>query len=477
MDPLTLEQVAADAAGTLVQGDPGALVHGVSTDSRTVEAGRLFIPLVGERFDGHSFIGEALARGARATLASTGKTWPDEVPPECGVIVVDDTLAALQRLASAQRRRLKAQVAAVTGSVGKTTTKDMLAAVGRTRARVVATKGNFNNEIGLPLTLLDADASTDLLVVEMGMRGPGEIRALAGLARPHVGVVTNVSAVHLERLGTLENIALAKRELIEALPPGGVAVLNGDDPSVRAMAHQAPGDVLFFGLAADNDVWATDVQGLGEHGSRFVLHYQGRSTAVELPVPGRHHVMNALAAAAAAFALGFDVDDAARGLAAADRRRAAMRTEVWTTPDGVRVINDAYNAGPASMAAALELLSEMHGERRVAVVGDMLELGALARQAHARVGRAVAGLGIDLLIAVGQWASVVAAEAVSAGMQAERTSVCRDGADAARLAARLVRPGDTVLIKASRGLRLEQVAETLARRRADDRQRKGEPAP
>ncbi|MFS8627963.1 MAG: UDP-N-acetylmuramoyl-tripeptide--D-alanyl-D-alanine ligase [Limnochordales bacterium] len=461
MDPRTLEQVAADAGGRLLRGRPDAVVTGVATDSRTAQHGRLFVALRGQRFDGHAFVRQAFANGAVAALIRDGADLARELPPGAGLITVDDTLAGLQRLAAAQRSRLRACVIGVTGSVGKTTTKDMIAAIAATRGRVVATRGNFNNEIGLPLTVLDADRDTDTLVVEMGMRAPGEIRALARLARPHVGVVTCVSAVHLERLGSLENIARAKQELVEELPADGAAVLNGDDPLVRGMAARAPGAVLFFGFGVDNDVRATDVELLGEQGSRFVIHAAGRRTRVELPIPGRHHVSNALAAAAAALACGWDLDDVAAGLRAVCTHRSAMRTELVTTPSGVRVINDAYNASPVSMTAALELLTTLPGRRKVAVLGDMLELGPLTEQAHVQLGEDAARRGVDLLITVGGQAATVAEAARRAGMPAEAVVVCRDAEEAAAAALRHVRPGDVVLVKASRGLQLERVVERL----------------
>lgn len=462
MDPRTLEQVAEDAGGRLVQGDPASVVNGVTTDSRGDCAGRLFVALRGTRFDGHAFVADALANGAVAALVGTGAELPADLPESAGVIAVDDTLAGLQNLAAAQRRRLKARVIGVTGSVGKTTTKDILAAIADRRGQVVATRGNYNNEIGLPLTVLDADQTTDVLIVEMGMRAPGEIRALAKIARPHVGVVTLVSAVHVERLGSLENIAAAKRELIEELPPNGAAVLNGDDALVRDMARAAPASVLFFGFGKNNDVRASDVETLGEAGSRFTLHFRGDAVSVRLPLPGRHQVVNALAAAAAALACGWPIEDVAAGLAGSDRCRSAMRTELLTTPHGVHLINDAYNASPVSMAAALDLLTSLPARRRIAVLGDMLELGPLTEKAHAKLGEDVARLGVDVLIAVGSQARCVVEAARRAGMPAKAVFACTDSDEAAEAAQHIVRPGDVVLIKASRGLALERVAQRLA---------------
>lgn len=475
MDPLTLEQIAAEVEGTLVHGDARAVVRGVSTDSRAMTRGSLFVPLIGETFDGHAFIEDALAAGAAGALVNSDRVAAGTASAGA-VVAVDDTRAALQRLAAGQRRRLTGRVVAVTGSTGKTTTKDMLAAVARTRGRVVATKGNFNNEIGLPLTVLDADRLTDVLIVEMGMRAREEIRALARIAKPDIGIITNVSPVHVEPLGSVDNIAAAKRELIEELPAHGVAVLNGDDARVRAMAAEAPCDVVFFGLGEHNDVRATDVEGRGEAGFRFVLHARGGAVPVDVPVLGTHNVMNALAAAAAAFALGFDEQDVVRGLADVNKQRSAMRMELSLTEDGVRVINDAYNAGPASMAAALELLSEMPGRRRIAVVGDMLELGDMAETAHMEVGRDVARRGIDLLVAVGRYAGTIVRAAVGAGMLAKDATACRDAVEAAAVVQQLVRSGDVVLIKASRGMRLERVAERLSVPKNEPDQGRGEPA-
>ncbi|HLT57529.1 MAG: UDP-N-acetylmuramoyl-tripeptide--D-alanyl-D-alanine ligase [Limnochordales bacterium] len=466
MEPLPVEAVAQAVGGTIAAGDPRAVVHGVSTDSRTVEPGQLFIPLAGPRFDGHDFVPMAAARGAAAALIQRGRP----LPPlgDRAVIVVDDPLAALHRLARWYRDRLPARVVAVTGSNGKTTTKDMAAAILSARWATRKSEGNYNNEVGLPLAILAAPADVEALVLEMGMRGPGQIRQLAAIARPDVGVVTNVGPVHLELLGSLERIALAKQELVEALPRDGWAVLNGDDPRVRAMARRCAGQVLLYGVetgskapGAGLDLWASAVESRGLDGIAFTLHWQGQSARVTVPVPGRHQVYNALAAAGAALALGGDLEGVVQGLAAFAHHASAMRLEIRRRADGVRVINDAYNASPASMAAALVLLREVHGARRVAVLGDMLELGPWSEAAHEEVGRQAAEAGVDWLVAVGQWRATVIAAAVAAGLPAERTAACPDAAAAADRVAALVEPGDVVLIKASRGLALERVAQRL----------------
>lgn len=468
MRSLTLKQIAELSGGTLLQGDPSTVVHGVTTDSRAAEAGQLFIPLHGDNFDGHNFIGHALKAGAGASLIARGKLGAYEhvlqAAPTSGFIAVPDTLHALHGLALAARRRLERvgrRVAAVTGSVGKTTTKDMLAAMLGVRWQTTRTAGNLNNEIGLPLTLLGASIETEALVLEMGMRGLGEIRALARIALPDVAVITNVSPVHLQLLGTIERIAVAKRELVDELPPDGVAVLNGDDEHVRTMCAHAPGRVITYGLGADNEVRAVDVVSHGAMGTEFTLLWGDRSHPLRVPVAGRHNVYNALAAAAAAGALGLDLPAMADGLEAFAEARSDMRLQFIERADGVQIVNDAYNASPASMEAALDVLSQLTCGRRVAVLGDMFELGPLTKSAHATVGKQVVAAGVDVLIAAGDEAHTMVSAAVEAGMDAAKTFVCGDAQAAAQLAESIVQAHDVVLVKASRGMALETVVARL----------------
>lgn len=473
MEPLPVDLLAQAVGGRLMSGNPRTVVRGVSTDSRTLAPGDLFVPLKGERFDGHDFVPDALARGAAATFWQEGRPFPvrggasaaaggrGAVPGGAAVIAVDDPLAALHRLAKWQRSRLGARVVAVTGSNGKTTTKDMAAAVLSVRWSMAKSAGNYNNEVGLPLAVLAAPRGTQVLVLEMAMRGPGQIRQLAEIARPDVGIVTNVGPVHLELLGSIENIAKAKQELVEALPEDGWAVLNADDPLVRAMAGAARSRTIFYGCGPEADVQASAVVSRGLEGIEFTLHWQGQRRRISVPAPGRHNVYNALAAAGAALALGLTLDEVAWGLAAYSKHASAMRMELRVRSDGVRVINDAYNASPASMAAALELLRELDGGRRVAILGDMLELGPLSEAAHREVGRVAAATRVDQLAAVGRWSGTMAAAAVEAGLAPGRVATFPDAAAAAAWAKGFVRPGDVVLVKASRGLRLERVAAAL----------------
>lgn len=463
MEPLRADRIAQIVGGRLEGGDPSTIVSGVSTDSRTVQPGELFVPLKGERFDGHDFVPEALNRGAAATFWQAGRPLVRGGDAGAAVIAVDDPLTALHRLASWYRTRLGARVVAVTGSNGKTTTKDMATALFAARWSVAKSAGNYNNEIGLPLAILAAPPGTEVLVLEMAMRGPGQIRQLADIARPDIGIVTNVGPVHLELLGTMERITAAKQELVEALPEHGWAVLNADDPRVRAMAGAARGRVLLYGCSADADVRADHVATRGLEGVEFTLHWRGEQCRVSVPAPGKHNVHNALAAATAALAVGMTLEEISRGLLAFGEHASGMRLELRTRPDGVQVINDAYNASPASMAAALELLGELKGTRRVAILGDMLELGPVSEAAHREVGQAAAAVGVDWFVAVGRWAETMAAAAVEAGLPPDRVMVLPDAQEAASWARRFVRPGDVVLVKASRRLRLERVvAELLA---------------
>lgn len=459
MEPVKLDRIAEWTGGALLQGEGELVVTSISTDSRTLAEGACFIPLIGERFDGHEFLEEAARKGARAALVRVGRPWR-HLP--VAVIAVADTTRALQDVARGYRLQFDIPVVGVTGSNGKTTTKEMIAAILRQRSQVVATEKNYNNEIGLPQTLLRIERRHGVAVVEMGMRARGEIALLASIARPTVGVVTNVGPVHVENVGSVEGVASAKAELVEALGPEGWAVLNADDPWVRPMAAKSAAKVITFGLSEGAEVRAERVRLDGEGRARFLLVANGREAEVALKIPGRHLVMNALAAAAAATALKVDFEAICTGLAAV--RGSEMRMEIVPLGEGVRVLNDAYNASPLSMRAALDTFSSLSAERKVAVLGDMLELGAYSKEAHREAGRQAAATGLDLLITVGEASAEAAQAAVEAGLDRGKVLHCASADEAAEECARRVRPGDFVLLKGSRGVRLERVAEALARR-------------
>jgi UDP-N-acetylmuramoyl-tripeptide--D-alanyl-D-alanine ligase len=457
MITLTLAEVAAFTGGVLTGPGDARITGKVTLDSRTVAPGDLFVAVAGERVDGHDFLGAAAAAGAVAALGSRA----DDALPG---IVVDDPVAALGRLAAGVHARLTAgglRTLAITGSSGKTSTKDLLGQVLGTAGPTVSPPGSYNNDIGLPLTVLSADEETRFLVLEMGSRGPGHIARLCGVARPQVGVVLNVGSAHLGEFGSPDGIAAAKGELVEALPADGTAVLNADDPRVLGMASRTRARVVTTGRGLDADVRAAGVALDEAARARFVLAAGGEEHPVALQVVGEHQVDNALSAAAAALAVGMAPGDVATALWAATSR-SRWRMEVSRRDDGVTVVNDAYNANPESMRAALAALAGLPAGRRIAVLGAMGELGPDAAAEHERLGRDVAAAGVDLLVVVGADAVGIADGAAAAGRRAGEESVhVPDRAAARELLSEVLRPGDVVLVKASRSYGLELLAADL----------------
>ena len=432
---------------------PAARFRRAVIDSRRVEAGDLFVALRGERADGHDFAADAVARGASGLLIERR---PEAgLPGDPAVFVVGDALAALQRTASAWREALAGlEVIGVTGNVGKTTTKLMASAVLERRYRVRTSALNYNNEIGVPLCLLELDAEIERTVIEHGMYTTGEIAQLCEWTRPRVGVVLNIGPVHLERAGSLEAIARAKRELVEALPAGGHALLNIDDPAVAAMAGHTAAQVLRFGTGEDADVRGGDVASHGAGGFSFTLEARGERRRVRVPLPGSHLLPNVLAAAASGLVEGLAFGEVAAALEALD---VPLRLTVRCLPGGVTLLDDTYNASPAATRAALDLLGEMSG-RRIALLGDMLELGELAESSHLQVGQHAAGR-VDGLCTIGELGDLIAQGAREAGLAGVRRLGSKAGAAEALLA--LLQPGDALLVKGSRALALETVVEEL----------------
>ncbi len=443
---LSTDELAAATGARLV--GPAVGVDGLSIDSRSLRPGQLFAAVTGER-DGHDFVAAAVAAGAAACLVERADVAALAGRPALVVPSVAEALGALARHA---RDRLDAnatgRVVGVTGSVGKTTTKDLLAAVLGQRFVTAASERSFNNELGVPLTLVNAPDDTRAVVVEMGARGHGHISLLCDLARPTVAVVTLVAAVHSEFMGGVDRIAVAKRELVESLPGDGVAVLNADDERVAAMAAAAPGRVVTFSAAGRPDavVRAEDIRLDADLRASFVLCTPGSRTPVRLGVRGEHNVANALAAAAAAGVVGLEPEEVAAGLAGAET--SPWRMELDRSPSGVLVLNDAYNANPTSMVAALRSLASLEARRRVAVLGRMAELGADEADEHRRVAKVAADLGIEVV--------VVGTDLYGVGAQA--------GIDDAVAALADLGPGDAVLVKASRSAGLERLAAVLVAR-------------
>ncbi|MBI2158004.1 MAG: UDP-N-acetylmuramoyl-tripeptide--D-alanyl-D-alanine ligase [Candidatus Rokubacteria bacterium] len=460
MPPFTVQDIVRATQGALVAGDLAVPVTGVSIDSRTLGVGEAFFAIEGHRLDGHAFLADAAGRGAACLVVHA---LHDDVPANVPLVLVEDTTKALGRLAAFQRARFSLPVVAVTGSNGKTTTKELVAAVLAARFHVLKPASSFNNQWGLPLTLLRLGPEHEALVLEIGSNRPGEIAHLAGLAAPTVGVVTTVAQAHTEFLGSLDGVREEKAALVRAVPPEGCVVLNADDPRVAGMARDARARILTYGLASSATVRAVDGVVEAGPGLAFTLEAGGERERVALAFAGRHNATNALAAAATGVALGCSLAEIARGLAAA--RPVAGRC-VWRETGAVRILDDTYNANPVSLRAALATVAagRRPDGRLVIVLGDMLELGAIAEEAHREAGRAVVAAAADEFVGVGRHAAL-AVEAARLGGLAEAHHAMTFEDTVAHLLKRLA-PGDTVLVKGSRGMRMERVVDALVARLA-----------
>ena len=468
MARLSLASIARAVSGEVVLGTrpprAGAEheVDGYGIDSRTVKAGELFFAIVGPRFDGHEFVKAAVGRGAVAAVVAKGTaaTYPDAP----ALVRVKDTTRALQDLGAHVRRLRPLRVVGITGSAGKTTAKEMTAAVLGQRFKVLKSEGNLNNTYGLPLVLLRLQEDHEVAVLEMGMSYQGEITRLVEIADPDAGAILNVLRVHLEHFGSLEKIAQAKGELFAGMRRDATAVFNADDRLVARLGAAFKGPKIPYGVVARKArvrAEAIEVEGLA--GSRFILRTDGGSVPVRLSLPGRHNVFNALAAASLGLAMGLECEPIRRGLEAV--RPASMRGVLHRLASGAEILDDSYNSNPAAMERAIESLQAASPRgRRVLVSGDMLELGSYEVQAHARLGRQVAEAGIDLFVAVGPLSRRAADSARAAG--ARDVKHVPDSEAAADLVASAVQPGDLILVKGSRGMRMERVVQALLKRHA-----------
>jgi UDP-N-acetylmuramoyl-tripeptide--D-alanyl-D-alanine ligase len=463
---LTGADVADAAGGRVVRGD-GRVPFGVfGIDSRAIVAGQLFVAIAGERHDGHAFVGDALDRGARGVVVAAGRG--DAAvgrEPEPVVVEVPDTTLALQRMGRAMRRKSGARLVAITGSAGKTTTKEVAAAFLALRHPTFRNRGNLNNHIGLPLSLLEMGreaTAPSMAVVELGMSAPGEIRTLLGVCEPDVRVWTNVAEAHLEHFPSVEAIADAKAEILEGADADAVLVANGGDARVMARAARFAGRTVTFDLDRPADVSATNIESRGIRGMAADVTTSEGSVRLETPLVGRGNLANVLAGLAVGLDAGVPLD--AMAARAATLTPAAHRGEVRSLASGVTVIDDAYNANPLAVERALDVLgAETGAGRRVAVLGEMLELGPESTALHARVGRAAARAGVDALVTVGGAPALALGRAAQdAGLAADAVRHAESSEEAAGLVAALVRPGDLVLVKGSRGVRLERVVDRLA---------------
>jgi UDP-N-acetylmuramoyl-tripeptide--D-alanyl-D-alanine ligase len=469
---LTLADVFEALTGSRLE-NADQVITEASTDSRQVIPGGLFIALSGEHSDGHLFVGEAFERGAH--LALIEKDLSDqfpvidlsslqnlEIPPKPFCLLVHDSLQALQQVARFWRRKLSLRVVGITGSVGKSTTKELVASVLEQRYRTLKNLGNMNNEIGLPLTLLHLSEGHEAAVLEMGFYVPGEIAFLCDLALPQVGVITNVGTVHAERAGSQEVIAKGKAELVQSLPPApeGTAILNFDDPWVREMASETKANIFFYGLDPEADLWADQVESMGLEGIRFRLHFRNETIHLRVPMIGRHSVHTVLRASAVGLVEGLTWQEIVAGLREghAQLRLVAVRTE-----NGALLLDDTYNASPESTLAALNLLDELEG-RKWAILGDMLELGPYEQHGHEMVGVRAAEV-VDDLVTVGERGRMIAAAASNAGLVKERIVEVESSQQAIEFLRNRLGEKDVVLVKGSRGMHMDRIVAALEYRR------------
>ncbi|MEA3335627.1 MAG: UDP-N-acetylmuramoyl-tripeptide--D-alanyl-D-alanine ligase [Chloroflexota bacterium] len=473
---LSLEDVWQALSGQTFPFEDSRFKQGLTSvviDSRLAEPGSLFVALHGERTDGHKYVAHAVSRGAIAALVEASvdlncalidPQQPESVSPiaaeQAICIKVDNTLEALQQIAGYWRNRFSPVVVGVTGSVGKTSTKEIIAAVLSRRYVTGKSRGNLNNEIGVPLTLLEMDDRYEYMVLEMGMYDVGEIADLCRIAKPSIGVVTNVGPVHLERAGSIERIAQGKTELVETLPPNGWAILNADDPLVSAMVEKTNARPFFYGLTDDADLWADSIESEGLDGIRFRFHYGKDVLHVRVPLIGRHSVHTALRAAAVGLVAGLSWEEIVSGLQDSD---VQLRLVVARGLHGATLLDDTYNASPASTLAALNLLADLdvgHG-RRIGVLGDMLELGSYEEEGHRLVGARAADV-VDALITIGSRARWIAEEAVAAGLVKSQVRRVHGIPAAVALLREMIGPGDVVLVKGSRGSSMDEIVSALS---------------
>ncbi len=468
MKPLSIKEVTDAIGGRAASKGSAAVISGVSTDSRTIQPGELFVPLEGENFDGHDYIIQAAEKGAAAVLThNLNKTLPQGVH----TIVTGNTLKALQELAAWYLRSLPIPIIAVIGSTGKTTTKDLLSLVLSKKYQVLRTEENFNNEIGLPMTLFQLEPHHEIGVLEMGMSGFGEIKRLTAIAPPRAVVFTNIGVSHMEKLGSRDNIWKAKSEVLGYLHDGCTVFLNDDNDILRREGKRmidisTPYKVVRYGTGDEVDYRAENIQLLGETGITYDLAAEGRTWSISLKVPGRHNVLNSLAAIAAGREFGVELADIQKALTL--YTGADMRLDIFSVPslEDVKVIDDAYNASPDSVQAALKILEDMkEGSRKIAILGDMLELGEYTKEAHRLIGKWVADYGINLLITIGKAGIWTAEGALKSGMNPKAVIHRNSNSEIIYWLKENLWHGDRVLVKGSRGMKMEEIVSHLRQER------------
>ncbi|MDP4179780.1 MAG: UDP-N-acetylmuramoyl-tripeptide--D-alanyl-D-alanine ligase [Bacillota bacterium] len=460
MQILDLKEIIKATDGKLVCGKSDIIIKDICIDSRKVKNGDLFIPIVGEKFNGHDFIAKAFEEGALAALTSEDIE-DAEGSNDKTIISVKDTTKALGDIARYYRSKFDIPLVGITGSVGKTSTKDMVASVLEQRYNVLKTSGNFNNHIGLPLTVTSLNSDHEAAILEMGMSGLGEISYLSKIAKPKIAIITNIGMAHIEKLGSKQNILKAKMEIMEGLPQDGVVVLNGDDSLLLGLKGFLKYKTVYYGTEEGLDYQAYNVKTMGETGVCFEIAIGNADYKINIPTPGAHNVYNALAAIAVGSELGMSMEEIIKGITTYSSGK--MRLNIISRK-GYKVINDAYNASPQSMEAAIDVLKDIGGKgRTIAVLGDMLEMGDWAYQAHVDVGKYVASKGINYLMTVGENGKNIANGALESGLPSETVFSFKDNKEINKFLSGFVKDGDLILVKGSRGMKMEEIAEELTR--------------
>jgi UDP-N-acetylmuramoyl-tripeptide--D-alanyl-D-alanine ligase len=469
MESLSLNEIRDMIGGKLVRGNGASRVMNISIDSRKIKSGELFWAIPGEKYDGHDFVLDALRKGASGAviskkyLAGNIKTDPSSSQ---ALIQVSDTLSGLQTLAEAYRKRFAIPLIAVTGSNGKTTTKEIISQILSAKFKVLKNEGNFNNPIGLPLSLLGLSTQHQVAVLEMGMNHAGEIARLCEIARPNIGLITNIGAVHLEFLGSIENVQEAKAELVKSLKADDLLILNFDDPRVNNLRQRFTGKVLFYGLSPRAHIWADQIELKGKEGSCFVLHdSDGKGIDINLKIMGHYNIYNALAGAAIGYAFQIPMVKIKRSLESF--RGIKMRLQPHIIPGDILLIDDSYNANPQSLQYAIDTLVRCcQGQGRAfLVMGDMLELGKDSERLHRMIGHKIAQASIDCLITLGPSSSITAEESIQAGMDGKMVFICEDHEEVIQLLLDQLKKGDRVLIKGSRGMAMDKIVDRLSQPR------------
>lgn len=475
---LTLDDILKSTGGALIKRGAAETFTGVGIDTRAIKDGEIFVAIKGAHFDGHDFVGEAVKKGAPVVVVARHQgvggparhqsvdgqaspaSLPASIPENIGVVQVNDTIEALGNIASWWRSKFSVPCVAITGSNGKSTTKEMVAAIAAVRGPVLKTEGNFNNLIGLPLTVFRWENEHKTAVLEMGMNAKGEIRRLAQVARPDIGLITNVTAAHLEKLENVQGVAEAKGELFEVMAGKGIAIVNDEDPWVKKLGNKYGGRFITFGMQNTSDVQFRHMESVDLTATDLTLSIIGREKMIRLPLPGTHNVMNAMAAIAVGVALNTDLDTILARIV--EFRPMAMRFERVQLSNGVCMVNDSYNANPQSMKAAFRTVGgAKRAGRFIAVLGDMLELGEQSASLHRQVGQAAAEFGIEKLFLFGNFASEIAAGAEEGGLNESDVQEYDDIEAVQRAIEKEIKIGDVLLVKGSRGMRMERIVDYL----------------